>query len=52
MTVVPAQVGGASKSGMNVLALATDFDGTIAHDGLVENATISACEDLLIQGGD
>ena len=31
---------------MHYLALATDYDGTIAHDGVVDEATIGALERL------
>ncbi len=35
---------------MRYLALASDYDGTLAHDGVVEDATIEAVERLLHSG--
>jgi hydroxymethylpyrimidine pyrophosphatase-like HAD family hydrolase len=35
---------------MNFLALATDYDGTLARDGRVEDTTIAALEKLLASG--
>jgi HAD superfamily hydrolase (TIGR01484 family) len=36
--------GGRVKSGVRYFALATDYDGTLAHDGRVDDATIAALE--------
>ena len=35
---------------MRYLALATDYDGTLAHDGLVDEPTLAALERLLASG--
>ncbi|HTU64731.1 MAG TPA: HAD-IIB family hydrolase [Steroidobacteraceae bacterium] len=35
---------------MRYLALCTDYDGTLAHDGRVDAATLAALEDLRISG--
>ncbi|TIV15478.1 MAG: haloacid dehalogenase, partial [Mesorhizobium sp.] len=35
---------------MYFMALATDYDGTLAHDGLVTASTISALEKLKKSG--
>jgi HAD superfamily hydrolase (TIGR01484 family) len=35
---------------MRYLALATDYDGTLAHDGVVDDATIRALERLVHSG--
>lgn len=35
---------------MRYLALATDYDGTIAHDGVVDTATLAGMERLLASG--
>jgi hydroxymethylpyrimidine pyrophosphatase-like HAD family hydrolase len=35
---------------MRYLALATDYDGTLAHDGRVDEATVAAMERLLASG--
>src|SRR5580693_895089 len=35
---------------MRYLALASDYDGTLAHDGVVDDATIRAIERLIHSG--
>ena len=32
----------ASRSDMNIEAVATDYDGTLAHDGIVDETTVAA----------
>jgi hydroxymethylpyrimidine pyrophosphatase-like HAD family hydrolase len=36
---------------MRYLALATDFDGTLAHDGRVDDLTLAALDGLGIANG-
>lgn len=38
------------KTEMNIRALATDYDGTIAHHGFVEESTIAALQRLQLSG--
>jgi hypothetical protein len=35
---------------MRYLALCTDYDGTLAHDGRVDRTTLAALEDLRLSG--
>lgn len=35
---------------MRYVALATDYDGTLAHDGKVDDATLTALEKLSASG--
>ncbi len=49
-TVLRTKPRGASWGGMQYVALATDYDGTIAHDGVVDEPTIAALERLRESG--